>query len=98
MEQNVVLEMRDISKNFTGVRALSHVDFTLRKGEIHALMGENGAGKSTLIKVLTGVHEFESGSIRMADKGKKYHQSFPAGGAGKRNQYSISGGQSVPET
>ena len=49
MEQNVVLEMRDISKNFTGVRALSHVDFTLRKGEIHALMGENGAGKSTLI-------------------------------------------------
>ena len=46
MEQNVVLEMRDISKNFTGVRALSHVDFTLRKGEIHALMGENGAGKS----------------------------------------------------
>ena len=56
MEQNVVLEMRDISKNFTGVRALSHVDFTLRKGEIHALMGENGAGKSTLIKVLTGVH------------------------------------------
>ena len=66
MEQNVVLEMHDISKNFTGVRALSHVDFTLRKGEIHALMGENGAGKSTLIKVLTGVHEFESGSIHMA--------------------------------
>ena len=66
MEQNVVLEMCDISKNFTGVRALSHVDFTLRKGEIHALMGENGAGKSTLIKVLTGVHEFESGSIHMA--------------------------------
>lgn len=57
--------MRDITKNFTGVRALSHVDFTLRKGEIHALMGENGAGKSTLIKVLTGVHEFESGEIRM---------------------------------
>ena len=65
MEQNIVLEMRDISKNFTGVRALSHVDFTLRKGEIHALMGENGAGKSTLIKVQTGVHEFESGSIHM---------------------------------
>ncbi len=68
MEQNVVLKMRDISKNFTGVRALSHVDFTLRRGEIHALMGENGAGKSTLIKVLTGVHEFESGSIHMAGK------------------------------
>ena len=50
MEQNVVLEMRDISKNFTGVRALSHVDFTLRKGEIHALIGENGSGKSTILK------------------------------------------------
>ena len=48
MEQNIVLEMRDISKNFTGVRALSHVDFTLRKGEIHALMGENGARRFLL--------------------------------------------------
>ena len=66
MEGNVVLTMRDISKTFPGVKALQHVDFTLRKGEIHALMGENGAGKSTLIKVLTGVHEFESGSIHMA--------------------------------
>ena len=53
MEQNVVLEMRGINKNFPGVKALQDVDFTLRKGEIHALMGENGAGKSTLIKVLT---------------------------------------------
>ena len=68
MEQNIVLEMRDISKNFTGVRALSHVDFTLRMGEIHAVMGENGAGKSTLIKVLTGVHEFENGEIRLDGK------------------------------
>lgn len=65
MDGNVVLSMRDISKTFPGVKALSHVDFTLRKGEIHALMGENGAGKSTLIKVLTGVHEFESGEIKM---------------------------------
>ncbi|MDE7311684.1 MAG: sugar ABC transporter ATP-binding protein [Eubacterium sp.] len=68
MEQNVVLTMRDISKTFPGVKALSHVDFTLRKGEVHALMGENGAGKSTLIKVLTGVHEFETGEIRMDGK------------------------------
>ena len=45
MEGNVVLTMRDISKTFPGVKALQHVDFTLRKGEIHALMGENGAGK-----------------------------------------------------
>ena len=60
--------MRDISKTFPGVKALQHVDFTLRKGEIHALMGENGAGKSTLIKVLTGVHPFESGEIKMEGK------------------------------
>ena len=65
MEQKVVLEMRGINKNFPGVKALQDVDFTLRKGEIHALMGENGAGKSTLIKVLTGVEEFETGTIRM---------------------------------
>ena len=65
MESNIVLSMKDVSKTFPGVKALSHVDFKLCKGEIHALMGENGAGKSTLIKVLTGVHEFESGEIRM---------------------------------
>lgn len=58
--------MRRITKNFIGVRALNNVDFTLRAGEIHALMGENGAGKSTLIKVLTGAEEFESGEIRIA--------------------------------
>ncbi|MCH5287056.1 MAG: sugar ABC transporter ATP-binding protein, partial [Christensenellaceae bacterium] len=55
--------MRGICKSFPGVRALHNVDFTLRKGEIHALMGENGAGKSTLIKVLTGVYTKDSGSI-----------------------------------
>lgn len=50
---------------FPGVKALEDVDLTLRKGEIHALMGENGAGKSTLIKCLTGINDFESGEIRM---------------------------------
>ncbi len=63
---DIVLTMKGISKNFPGVKALDTVDFTLRAGEIHALMGENGAGKSTLIKVLTGVHEFETGEIRVA--------------------------------
>ena len=63
MENGVVLSMRKIGKTFPGVRALHDVDFTLRKGEIHALMGENGAGKSTLIKVLTGVYEKDAGEI-----------------------------------
>ena len=58
-----VLEMKNISKSFPGVRALQHVDFRLCEGEIHALMGENGAGKSTLIKVLTGVYEKDEGEI-----------------------------------
>ncbi len=57
----VLLQLRQISKSFPGVKALSEVDFTLRRGEIHALMGENGAGKSTLIKVLTGVYRRDSG-------------------------------------
>ena len=59
----VVLTMRGICKQFPGTKALNNVDFTLRKGEIHALMGENGAGKSTLIKVLTGVYGKDAGSI-----------------------------------
>ena len=72
-----ILSMRDISKNFPGVRALSHVDFTLKEGEIHALMGENGAGKSTLIKVLTGVEEFETGEIRIVGKEKPIINKSP---------------------
>ena len=63
LEDNVVLAMRGIDKTFPGTRALNNVDFTLREGEIHALMGENGAGKSTLIKVLTGVYPKDSGHI-----------------------------------
>ena len=65
MATKEILTMRHITKNFIGVRALNSVDFTLRAGEIHALMGENGAGKSTLIKVLTGAEEFEKGEIRL---------------------------------
>ena len=65
MENNVVLSMRGICKEFPGVKALQNVDFTLREGEVHALMGENGAGKSTLVKVLTGVYEKDAGEIRI---------------------------------
>lgn len=63
-----LLTMRGICKYFPGVKALQNVDFTLRAGEIHALMGENGAGKSTLIKVLTGVYPRDAGEIVMEGK------------------------------
>lgn len=62
-EQDFNLELRNISKRFPGVQALSGVTFTCRKGEVHALVGENGAGKSTLIKVLSGAHQPDSGEI-----------------------------------
>ena len=60
-----LLEVRGISKSFGAVRALQEVDFTLRAGEIHALLGENGAGKSTLIKVVTGVFPRDAGIVRL---------------------------------
>src|SRR5690606_27145296 len=61
--EDYLLKMRAITKSFTGVQALRGVDFKVRKGEVHGLMGENGAGKSTLIKVLTGIHTKDSGDI-----------------------------------
>lgn len=60
---DIVLELKGITKTFPGVKALNHVHFELRRGEIHALMGENGAGKSTFIKVITGVHRPDDGEI-----------------------------------
>ena len=60
-----LLEVRALSKSFPGVRALSSVELTVRRGEVHALMGENGAGKSTLIEVLTGVYRRDAGSIHL---------------------------------
>ena len=75
MENETVLSMRNIDKIFPGTRALDKVDFTLRRGEIHALMGENGAGKSTLIKVLTGVYEKDGGTIQV--EGAEAHIHSP---------------------
>ena len=63
MAQETLLEMRDIHKRFHGVYALKGINFNLRRGEVHALMGENGAGKSTLMKVLTGIHKRDAGEI-----------------------------------
>ncbi|HEY1406129.1 MAG TPA: sugar ABC transporter ATP-binding protein [Spirochaetota bacterium] len=67
-EEKPILIMKDISKTFPGVKALSGVDFRMFKGEVHAIMGQNGAGKSTLIKVLTGVHPIDKGSILVEGK------------------------------
>lgn len=63
-----IVTMKGIYKSFPGVNALENVDFTLKKGEIHALVGENGAGKSTLIKVLTGVERPDKGTIMLDGK------------------------------
>ncbi len=63
-----LLSMQGIFKAFPGVQALENVDFDLRRGEIHALVGENGAGKSTLVKIITGVERLDAGSVTLAGK------------------------------
>ncbi|MBP5553874.1 MAG: sugar ABC transporter ATP-binding protein [Lachnospiraceae bacterium] len=73
MQNEVLLQMSHIEKRFPGVLALNGVDFTLRRGEIHALMGENGAGKSTLIKVLTGVYQMDGGQITVEGESISIH-------------------------
>lgn len=80
--QNEILKMEKINKSFSGVHALKDCDFNLRAGEIHALMGENGAGKSTLMKVLTGIHERDSGTITYLGKETVFKKPKDAQDAG----------------
>ena len=68
MEHDVLLQMTDICKEFPGVKALDHVSLTVRRGTVHALMGENGAGKSTLMKCLFGIYSKDSGTITLEGK------------------------------
>lgn len=68
MESNTLLELSGISKSFPGVKALDNVQFDLKAGELHALLGENGAGKSTLIKILAGIYSKDSGKILYCGK------------------------------
>ena len=73
--EDLILSVRHVTKIFPGIRALDDVHFSLRRGEIHALVGENGAGKSTFIKVLTGVHRPDAGQILM--NGREVAMSGP---------------------
>ena len=78
----VILTMKDIDKSFPGVHALDHVNFEVKRGEVHALMGENGAGKSTLMKVLTGIYQKDSGTITYQGKETEFHNTREAQDAG----------------
>ncbi len=78
----VILTMEGIDKSFPGVHALDHVNLEIRKGEVHALMGENGAGKSTLMKVLTGIYTKDSGTITYEGKEVEFPNPRAAQAAG----------------
>lgn len=77
-DRQYVLQMQGIVKNFSGVKALKGVDFSVYKGEVHALVGENGAGKSTLIKILTGVYPKDGGTIILDNEEVAVHSPFEA--------------------
>jgi monosaccharide-transporting ATPase len=82
-----VVEMTGITVRFPGVLALDGVDFSLRPGEVHALMGENGAGKSSLIKALTGVYPVDAGSIRVSGHEQSFASTADAQDAGISTVY-----------
>lgn len=86
-ESQPIVEMRSISIEFPGVKALDDVAFRLFPGEVHSLMGENGAGKSTLIKALTGVYRIDSGSIVVAGTPSEFHNTADAQAAGISTVY-----------
>ena len=87
-----VLELKGITKIFPGVRALDKVQFQLKPGEIHALMGENGAGKSTFIKVITGVHQAEEGEIFLDGRKVTFRSPLDAQKAGEDDLHGYQGG------
>ena len=78
MEHDVLLQMTDISKEFPGVKALDHVSLTVKRGTVHALMGENGAGKSTLMKCLFGMYSRDGGTITLEGKEINFKNSKEA--------------------
>lgn len=86
-EDTAAVAMRGITISFPGVLALDHVDFTLRRGEVHSLMGENGAGKSTLIKALTGVYQIDEGTIAVDGRERVFSTTADAQAAGISTVY-----------
>ena len=89
MSEDLILELRGITKIFPGVKALNNVQFKLRRGEVHALMGENGAGKSTFIKVITGVHAAEEGHMFLNGEEVHFKGTQDAQAAGIAAVYQI---------
>jgi simple sugar transport system ATP-binding protein len=87
MTGEIVAELRHISITFPGVKALDDVDLVLRRGEVHALMGENGAGKSTLIKALTGVYRIDAGTIAVGGSAREFASTADAQSAGIATVY-----------
>lgn len=82
MNRNLILQVKNLSKSFLGVKALDNIQFDLQKGEVHALMGENGAGKSTFMKILMGLFTADSGEIVFEGKilkSKSVHENLLKG-------------------
>src|SRR5215210_2899725 len=95
-----LLRMEGIVKRFAGATALAGVDLTLRRGEVHALVGENGAGKSTLIKILTGAYRRDAGEVRLAGHPVDFRtpqQAQAAGVAAVYQEVNLLPGMSVAE-
>ena len=96
MEHDVLLEMKNISKEFPGVKALDNVSLTVRRGTVHALMGENGAGKSTLMKCLFGMY-VQRRRIHFSGRERNQFQKLQ-GSFGKWCSNGSSGVEPGPET
>lgn len=85
--EDYILEIKGLSKHFSGAKALDNVSLSIKRGEIHGLMGENGAGKSTLIKILTGIYSADKGEIIFDGKKVEFHNALSAQQAGISTVY-----------